>query len=213
MPDEDTDVTVKDMAELEAKRAEAEGNGDDEEEGAEEGGEVQPQARSERDVEEVNKKLAQTEVRYRKRVLELLGADAEGIRECPLCWRPGFIPPEGMPWPDAERRAAIEDVLGIHAEADYPDSPDAQRCEQCDGYGRTKTGSRAEGQITKPCGKCNGTGWTAKFAQPASFGEAVATVEPFAAANGPGGLPTIKDAWGRPQGHPHFGIEPAAVGA
>lgn len=145
---------------------------------------------------------------------DVLFADLE---PCPLCMgggpAPGFYFPQ-LPEPDQTmRRMAVAAALGGDGQPDYPADPDTEKCERCDGYGQTRTGSHAPGQETRACPGCSGQGWKQKMAPMPVFQMTPAPPQPVAPlmpqpfGNGGG------DPWGRPVGHPHYGQNPALIGA
>lgn len=145
---------------------------------------------------------------------DVLFADLE---PCPLCMgggpAPGFFFPH-LPEPEGSMRLfAVTQVLGGSGEPQYPDDPDTEMCDRCGGYGKTRTGSKAQGQETRACPGCNGQGWKNKPPvtptwEPSPLSAPALMPQPF--ANGAAANP---DAWGRPVGHPHYGQIPALIGA
>ena len=125
----------------------------------------------------------------------------------------------GMYWPvlgepgDTLRREAVVTALGGNAPLDYREDEATIACERCGALGMLRTGSKVPNQETHTCPDCNGQGWRSNvnvgsvspiFAQSPTANGA-ATVTPTSQ-----GAP---DAWGRPQGHPHYGLLPSQVGA
>jgi hypothetical protein len=172
-----------------------------------------PAVRSQKEIEELTGKLEREAERHAKRVAEIMGDDFQLLVPNPTDWTPGFIfnVPQMLPLP--EQVAALDAILGRDEEGELLDAEDAQACDKCNARGRTRTGSKVDGQRTKPCAKCNGTGWVVRLA-------AVAPLEHvYGAANTTASAPVtpdtyqVKDSWGRPAGHPHFGIDPVAITA
>ena len=173
----------------------------------------QPAPRSQKEIEELQGKLEREAERHAKRVAEIMGDDFSLLVPSPVDWTPGFIfnVPEMLPFP--EQVAAFDAILGRASQDDYEDADDAEACPKCKAKGHTKTGSQVDGQRTKPCGKCNGAGWITKMPP-------LAPVTQFDfGQNGVAGVPItpdtyqVKDSWGRPSGHPHFGIDPVSITA
>lgn len=225
---------LREMIENEAQRAESEGedeNGD--ENGPEDAvsdsqtleasgqadtpadpseGESGPQAHAAGDVDKNMKRLEAEAQRHAKRVSEIMGDDALILQPCPRCWpvAPGFIMP-GMPVEDEQRRE-VKLSIGEQPIPQYNEARDKRRCDDCDGWGRTLTGARETAQVDLPCSGCNGQGWKVNLGANA--------IAPGASANGPAssGIPGTTahagppDVWGRPSGHPHWGVAPATVG-
>lgn len=180
--------------------------------GVEEAAASPPPPRSQSDIDALTKKLENEAARHAKRVEEIMGDDFALLVPSPIDWTPGFIfnVPEMHPFP--EQLAQLDAILGRGGEEDLLDAEDAEACDKCNARGVTKTGSRVEGQRTKPCGKCNGNGWVTKFV-PMAPPTPLPTYQ-----NGAAGQPVspdtfqVKDQWGRPNGHPHFGLDPITVG-
>lgn len=171
-----------------------------------------PAPRSQDEIEKLTEKLAREADRHAKRVQEIMGEDFALLVPSPVDWTPGFIfnVPEMHPFP--EQVDALLALVGRTADAELLEAEDAQACDKCNALGRTLTGSRVDGQVTKPCGKCNGTGWVTRFAPvvvPQTFpnGGNVSTGQPISPDTF-----QVKDQWGRPNGHPHFGLDPVTVG-
>ncbi len=149
-----------------------------------------------------------------KRLAGILG---EGYveHECIFCTGLGFTPEppplgatftvvSGEDGPTFEVQAALSDIPLLQA-------PDKQACDECDGYGEVLSGSRAPHAMVVPCTRCAGNGWVMVARE-----LPIATVAP-AVDGGPRALDTPDlgalgaDAWGRPQGHKHWGVPPASI--
>lgn len=170
-------------------------------------------ARSQKEIEELTGKLEREAERHAKRVAEIMGDDFALLVPNPTDWTPGFIfdVPEMHPLP--EQVAALHALLGSAPPAEYPHDPDRQACDECLGSGKLRTGSQVPAQSALDCRFCNGYGW---------IGEGNPKREPFKIAAVPPLPPSapmspdayqVKDSWGRPAGHVHFGIDPVAIGA
>lgn len=127
-------------------------------------------------------------------MLELFGEDAPRFEPCPTCMASGF----------ALRDRDQPPELVSH--------PRTRKCEACAGRGQMKTGSLMEGQTQLACPICNGQGFT----YPPELSGAPLGDQPALVAVPPVGFvpapDAIRDAYGRPAGHPHFGMDPAKVG-
>jgi hypothetical protein len=132
---------------------------------------------------------------------------------CVLCDGHGlFLPTLGEP-EDTFRRQQITQALGGQVEPELLDDPDTEACERCGANGMLLTHSKVTGQEKRVCTACNGQGWKPKpvaVTAPAVF---TATNTANGGALVPPSQQGAADAWGRPQGHPHYGILPSAVGA
>lgn len=172
-----------------------------------------PPARSQAEIEAVTKKLEAEGTRHAKRVAEIMGDDFGLLVPSPVDWTPGFIfnVPEMLPQP--EQVAQLHALLGQSAPADYLPAEDAEACDKCNALGEVLTGSRKPGQETKLCVGCNGSGWKTKalpLAQvaPITYGTNSGTGNPITPE-----AYQVKDSWGRPSNHPHFGLDPVSIGA
>jgi len=174
---------------------------------------VAPAPRSQKEIDAVQDKLAKEAERHARRVEEIMGDDFGFLVPNPTDWTPGFIfnIPEMHPQP--EQVAELHALLGQSAPLELREAEDAEGCDKCNALGEVLTGSRKPGQETKPCSACSGTGWRTKLREVASVASLTNPVMP----NG-GAIPSpetyqVKDSWGRPSGHPHFGIDPVAITA
>lgn len=159
------DVTEGDEGESdEAGETQADEQAEDEqdEDQPDEHGTPQATARamSERDIERVNRQLEGEAHRHAKRVLDIMGDDAEVLVVCPLCLPliPGFRYPQP---PVAEQLAAVKAAIG--EPVDPPLSPDTYSnvCSKCDGWGAVSTGSKVVGRNKVTCLDCEGLGYVA----------------------------------------------------
>ena len=177
------------------------------------GDEAAPPPRSQAEIDALTKKLEAEAARHEKRVAEIMGEDFALLVPSPVDWTPGYIfnVPEMHPQP--EQVAALHALLGGVAPVDFPDDPGRTTCDMCLGTTKLKTGSLDPIEAALPCRFCQGHGWT---------GEGNPKIEPVHIASvthlvqGDPPQPNtlqVADRWGRPVGHPHYGLEPAFVGA
>lgn len=130
---------------------------------------------------------------------------------CPLCEGHGLLYEPQNAAEAAQMRGAILAIVGETTPEELHPHPDYHRCEVCEGYGKVYTGSRVGGQEALNCPACNGMGHTG--------GKAAAPLAalPMHTAATPTSPPPEEqarignDAWGRPPGHPHYGLLPAQV--
>jgi len=167
---------------------------------------------SETVLAERHKALASETRRHETRLRTIYGNDFESLAVCPLCLADGWIvpaPPGAMP---PEQWEAVQLASGQVAERVLLKAKHTIRCEDCDGWGMVDTDARNEHTNEIQCPACEGKGWKAKLGEqhpPPTF--ALPVPPP------PNGAVSIdwtrpKDNWGRPEGHPHFGMEPSLVG-
>lgn len=189
-----------------------EGDSVDEDGGGDAVAEAAPEARSQADIEQIQAKLESEATRHDNRVRQIMGDDFAMLVPSPIDWTPGYIfNVEGMrPFP--EQLAQLDALLGRGAAAELLPAEDAQACEKCAALGEVLTGSKKDGQRTKPCSACNGTGWVTKFT-PMVVPQHLSTgnVAEVAYSTQPNQF-QVADRWGRPFGHPHYNLDPASVG-
>jgi hypothetical protein len=169
--------------------------------------------RSQKEIDELTKKLEAEAQRHAKRVAELMGDDFALLVPSPVDWTPGFLfnVPEMLPSPDAV--AALDAILGRAGGVEFLPAEDAEACSKCNALGQVLTGSRAPGQETKLCVTCNGAGWVTKqipYTPPVLVQNGA--VQPNSATVQPN-QPIAADRWGRPYGHRDYGLDPSLVNA
>lgn len=130
---------------------------------------------------------------------------------CPLCDGHGLLYTPQTPEEGAQMRATILAMVGETTAEELKPHPRFHRCDTCGGEGKVYTGSKVPGQDALPCPDCNGQGHSGGQSQTAP------TPLPVAAVAAPSQPPPSEqerignDAWGRPPGHPHYGLLPAQV--
>lgn len=178
--------------------------------------EAAPPPPSEQELEAIFGRLEKQAAKHREKVADLAGPLLGDLAPCPLCQpqAPGFYLPH-VPEPEASQRAAyVAEVLTGASAPDYQDAKTVERCDDCDGWGVVRSGSRAPEHRTVPCPTCSGTGHKAKVAPPPSAPAPPEWQPPPQPTATDGAVQAgAVDQWGRPSGHPHFGILPALVGA
>jgi hypothetical protein len=192
---------------------ETDGEQDGEQDGEPELAAPAPEPRSQKEIEALTKKLEAEAERHAKRVGEIMGDDFGLLVPSPVDWTPGFIfnVPEMLPQP--EQVEALHALLGQAAPADYLPAEDAEACDKCNALGQTTTGSRVPGNELKPCGKCNGSGWTTKMPPLAQVSPMQGTTITTSGQPMTPEVYQVRDSWGRPSNHPHFGIDPVSITA
>jgi len=188
--------------------------GDDEPEAAAEPEAEQPSpAISEQELEKRMKQLDRSATSWRNSVSRIMEEDAQQLSPCPLCPDnlPGFVFADAIP---AEHRQQVIEWLRGSDVPELQADPEAELCDVCAGHGNTLTGSLVPGNQTKMCGKCNGKGWTNKqereswrMMNPPDQGTFPAPVTLAGSATSVDSTPAV-DAWGRPQGVQHYGVDP-----
>jgi hypothetical protein len=116
---------------------------------------------SERDLEEMSKKLERSATTWRNRVSELMGEMAQGLVPCELCDPriPGFHFPAEMEQPRDDLHAHLLEVLKNPAAPEYAPAQHVRQCVNCGGWGKVKSGSRVAGKELVVCPTCKGQGF------------------------------------------------------
>lgn len=159
-----------------------------------------------------NRALTSETKRHENALRKAYGDDFDTLAVCPLCLSDGWIipaPPGAMP---DEQWQAIEMAAGKGSDARYVQDPDAKLCPKCQGYGKLDTGAHTGELAIRVCGICNGQGWVdASYSAP----------QPISYLPPPPAIPAEnlsldwtrpRDGFGRPEGHPRYGIDPAVNG-
>lgn len=183
---------------------------------ADEGSEApqQPQPPpTEKELEQMFKRLGNEAQRHRARVEEIMGSEFEALVPCELCEEdmPGF---RLQRVPEYEKVERVMGAIGLGDLAELQDDPEARTCDLCAGLGVLRTGSKVIEQLSRPCPKCGANGWTNAEQRNAwdstmRAKATAATLQPPAGAGGApsAGLPAT-DAWGRHAGHEFYGKNP-----
>jgi hypothetical protein len=168
---------IREMADAEAQRAEAESP--DDEEAAETEDQPAPEPSTDEPTPEPPPEpsggltavqageLETATAQYLKRVAKAFGGQPPPA--CPTCEGLGFDLTGGAQGPEFHEHAQFE------------------RCDECDGLGGVKTGSRVPGNDVVPCPRCKGYGYLTEQPQPAERPELVAPTV-VALQTGAGGL-------------------------
>jgi hypothetical protein len=121
----------------------------------------QPQGMSERELEEVRRKLERSATTWRNRVSELLGEEANYLAPCELCDPiiPGFHFPAEVETARDPVHARLLDVLRTPGEPEYMPDPNTRECGVCGGLGKTLTKGRVPGKTQRVCRVCKGQGY------------------------------------------------------
>ena len=210
-PGEGTE-TGTDTGDGETGEEDGEGDGDTGE--GEEAPEQQEQEpSSEALIAAMDKRATQLQRRgenYAQAVVEYVQETEQPLLRCGFCLDalPGFLPSPAVQPFTPDQLSFARSILGMPDEPPYVQANDAHVCSGCDGWGQVLTGSRRNDQKTRKCFKCNGLGW-----EGAGAGDVQQT-------NGSSHVHVIErpeqapqdaqryDPWGRPAGHPGYGILP-----
>lgn len=172
-----------------------------------------PPPRSQKEIDAVQDKLKAEAARHEKAVAKIMGEDFGFLVPNPTDWTPGYIFNVPAMHPMPEQVAALHELLGDAQGGEYLPAEDAEACPKCNALGEVLTGSRKQGQITKLCVGCNGTGWVTKSIPytPPTLVQNGNTANP--AAPLVPNQPIAADRWGRPYGHRDYGVDPSLVNA
>ncbi len=158
-------------------------------------------------------KIDREAARYGKAIAKIIEGSLIAPDQCPCCVFPGLVFGYNPHSPDDQMRKAAVDAYFGQALPEYKRATDTKRCQACDGYGLVLTDSRADNFITKVCVMCSGQGWVTDSGGPAGQLVPQPPAYPGAEVNYTAPPAGISDAWGRPAGHPHWGIDPSVLGA
>lgn len=116
---------------------------------------------TERELEVIGRKLDLDKAAHRRKLEGILGDDLGGHIPCPTCMDgvDGFIMPPDIAPLNPEQRERMLQVLGLDQWGDIPTVEWAQPCEDCNGHGEVRTGSKKAGMETTRCLTCGGDGW------------------------------------------------------
>jgi hypothetical protein len=215
---------IAEVAKAEADEAERETPDEPEEEEAAEGEpepapepapEPEPQAAAmtEQQAEREIAKLARLASTYLGKAYEIATKLGMPVEVCPLDAYPGLAIPRHAHEVTSDVEARVLALIGKSVEPEWIESDQYERCLACNGWGEVLTGAQKGISRTAPCNVCGGKGF--KPVVQAYVPTPPATPAPFPGAAVPFvPLPTgTNDAWGRPAGHPHWGLDPAMVGS
>lgn len=210
--------TLADKAREEAERAEAEPDENEQAEEEETQPETEPepepaapQGLTEVEAEREFKKLEKLAQTYLTKAVAIADRLGMPYQVCPLDAFPGLAIPRQAHEVTSDVEGAVLALIGKSAAPDFKESNQYERCPDCDGWGDVLTGAQKEVSRTAMCNACGGKGYklvtnvtpiVTSPAVPAYPG----TATPFTPI--PQGIP---DTWGRPAGHPHWGLDPASV--
>jgi hypothetical protein len=180
---------------------------------SEEASDVQPEAAaqmSEREFERAAKKLDAAAKRWRAQVMEFVEATGQSLiaNETDLDFCPGYVfHPQVRPL-DEEQAQFARVLLGDPIEPAFVQDRESHACEECEGWGRVKTGSKVAGNAVIDCLRCNGRGFITsrpreeiRLPSPNGGGEGANVVLSEQEQAG-------EDAWGTPRSHPDWGKAP-----
>lgn len=173
---------------------------------------AEPSVPSSQTVLAARDKALEAETRRHENALrKAYGDDFDTLAPCPLCLTDGWVipaPPGAMP---AEQWEAIQQAAGQLSEENFKQAEYAETCDTCDGYGQVLSGSKTEAGRLIVCRTCEGKGWKAKLEAAPSLPTFTLPPPNTTASPTTYNVNGTPDQWGRPAGHPHYGIEPAYV--
>lgn len=152
--------------------------------------------------------------RHEKALAKLYGAAWDDRTMCPLCVGEGFMTPLPAGVMPPEQFAAVTALAGYTQEVELQNDEDYVVCQNCAGWGSTKIKDSKREGLSKQCDRCLGQGYvkTTNVTQlPQAYVIPGPAEIPAPAAPVSYGAPGPNDAWGRPTGHTHYGVPPAAV--
>jgi hypothetical protein len=211
-------ASIVDMANEEADRVEAE---NPDEETPDFPDEPEPEPEPEPEAEPVEA-IGPDEIRraekaseaQRRKLAAILG-EAFVAHDCPLCAALGFLPE--LPAPGARFEFVTDGenagfaILPPETPPELKHAPDKGICDECDGWGEVITGARNPNTAIWQCSKCNGNGYVTVIREQPAYQLPPVTTSPGGLIPAPADVGLPPDAWGRPAGHPHYGLLPSQV--
>ena len=152
--------------------------------------------------------------RHEKALGKVFGDEWPTHVRCGLCDGIGFLPPELAHGLTNDQWEKVLEAAVAFTVMEYREDPDYETCPTCGGTGETISGAKPPKPALKLCDGCGGNGFVQKVAKitpipvpdASTWGNGAAVAAPVSY-----GSPAPDDQWGRPGGHPHYGIPPAAV--
>jgi hypothetical protein len=173
----------------------------------------EPETMTEQQADRLFKRLETAAQRYLKTAMPITEELGMPVQACPLCTVPGLAITRSAHEVTSDVEAAVLGMIGKGVAPEYVESNQYERCDACNGWGEVLTGAQKDISRTAICNPCGGKGYKpvvqayvpTPAPAPAPFPGATATYIPLPAGSA--------DAWGRPAGHPHWGLDPAMVGS
>jgi len=168
---------------------------------------------SEKELERGRKAIEKAGEAYATKLSNVMGEEANQLETCPRCAPLGFL---GFYFPAApvstEQKDAVLASVGEQPAIATKLANFARRCDDCDGNGVVLSGSRRNDNKTIRCVTCEGRGYIFVGERPSPVESYTPAVpEPVPANGAPQDTPNV-DLWGRPAGHPDYGVHPMYVG-
>lgn len=185
-------------------------------------------------VEDYEKKMKSEATRHENALAKLHPDTWDKFAMCPLCIGEGFLEPIKPGEQPEELWEAITVMAGRFSTNELESAPFAEVCETCKGKGMVLTGAQNETNYALPCRTCAGYGWldVGPFApgvqlppnrkqappQPVTLAAVPqypnAPVEPYpdSAIEFVPFAGGVNDPYGRPAGHPRWGMPTDANG-
>jgi hypothetical protein len=163
--------------------------------------------------DELNEKREQQAKSQARNVERLADEYGQDVMPCPLCERVDIAPliVSKMVEMPAEGWAALAQMGGVEPEPEHAEAEGVVMCDRCNGWGELDYPTRNPHMARQTCPKCQGNGYTLE-AQEQTTVVPIAPMPSFPTPAPPvSGFAGGNDSWGRPPGHPHYGLDPAAV--
>jgi hypothetical protein len=116
---------------------------------------------TEKEIDKRNVSLGKENLRHVTRVGEIMGDDAPDLEMCPMCSDHilGMVyPPSKAPLSE-EAVARVRTAVGLPTFDVLVQPSWANKCAECNGNGKVRTGSNVENAETTGCPACNERGW------------------------------------------------------
>ena len=163
--------------------------------------------------DELNAKREEQTAEQAKNVKKLADKYRQDVAPCPVCDRVEIAPilvAKILAVP-AEGWAQMAQMGGTEPEPPRKMAKGVIGCEACNTYGTLDYPTLSEHMKEQTCPVCAGNGYVPETQEQ----QTVVSIQPlpsFPTAQVPGAVAlTGNDQWGRPPGHPHYNLDPAAV--
>lgn len=162
----------------------------------------------------LDRKLTSEDKRHQTALGKAFGEEWPQHVRCALCDGIGFLDPNLAGGLTHDQWGQVLETAIAMTVVPYIEDTNYETCPHCDGRGKTLSGAKPPLDPTKLCDVCSGNGFIQKAPRVPQYVAPVTT----APTNGqieytiPSyGSSAADDQWGRPAGHAHYGIPPAAV--
>jgi hypothetical protein len=172
-----------------------------------------PASPTAKQLEAMGKAIDKASTVHETALRRILGDQFEEWMPCPLCMTDGHFAPIPREQRDPDQIAAVHAALGEDGYSELSAATWLVKCETCNGKGQVRTPSDNPDHAVVNCRDCASRGYNEaplpSVAAVPAWAPPPPPPSPVEWYPVPGGQP---DAWGKPAGHPQWGIDLNAVG-